>query len=227
MHMMCSESVSLTNMISPTFSWNIDRNLSVYIPYVDNSCANEEYFKHVFKSLNIGIVSCVYFRTKQSVYSNTSYGKTATIYMKDWFDNISVEHLQEKILEDNGPEARIVHDDPHYWVLQENKKPVPENYIERLTHLQNEMVKTNKELFTRINFLEQKNLTLETTIAEMQWWIKLHDTNINYLCNKVNSPIVESSPNTNQVTFQTIWENRLRERSNRVNYRDMDETGHT
>ena len=49
-------------------------------------------------------------------------------------------------------------------------------------------------LTERVDSLEQKNTTLETTNGQMWWWIRLHDANISYLCNKVNPDIVRAIP---------------------------------
>ena len=224
-----------------TSQYNVDQTLSVYISYVADEDAREEYIKHIFNSLNLGIVKRVDFQPKYSVYSKNSIGKAAFVHMEKWLDNVCVENLQEKIMEDGDKEARIVHDDPRYWVLKRNKRPIPENYAEQLTNLQNSVFETNKQHTERISALEQYNTTLETTLGQMQWWIRLHDSNIRYLCDRVNTdnPVqatVVSQPSTstpvhyNTDMFDEAWGKRLRKRTHPVNYEensDADEAGWT
>tara|TARA_A100001035_G_scaffold267955_2_gene252441 strand:- start:23909 stop:24757 length:849 start_codon:yes stop_codon:yes gene_type:complete len=229
--------------------WNIDQDLSLYIPYVENRHANEEYIRNIFYYLNIGDVKRVDFQPKTNVYLDTSDDKVAFVHMERWFNNVCVHNLQERILDENN-EARIVHDDPHYWVLLRNKRPIPENFSEQLSLL-----------CARINTLEQKNMILETTIGQMQWWIHQNNININFLNSKFNNavqaiPISQSnsktttlpppppSPNdqynNSSVNISNIWSNRLRTRNtitrqisshewnnrlrpcNRVNYNEDD-----
>ena len=210
---------------------SIDQNLSVYIPYLENQHANEEYIRNIFNSLNIGYVKRVDFQPKTNVYLNTSHDKVAFVHMERWFNNICVHNLQERILDENN-EARIVHDDPHYWVLLRNKRPIPENFSEQLSLLS-----------ARINTLEQKNMVLETTIGQMQWWIHQNNININFLNSKFNNavqaiPISQSNPKTtslpppppspkeqydnssvNNSNNSNTWSNRLRTRN--TNTRDI------
>jgi len=167
--------------------WAIDQSLSIYIEYVSNECASENYIRRVFYSLNIGIVKRVEFHPKSNVYSNQSFGKSAYIYMESWFDNITVEHLQERIMGNDGQSARIVHDDPEFWILEQNTRSGPIDYMAQITSMRN-------ELFTKIQSLELKNRELETNIVEMHQWIKLHDVNINFMSNTLNSHV--KSPHT-------------------------------
>ncbi len=251
---MCSESPVLqkfTQQEESTMKLSIDQDLSVYIPYLENQHANEEYIRNIFNSLNIGDVKRVDFQPKSNVYLDTSHDKVAFVHMERWFNNICVHNLQERILDENN-EARIVHDDPHYWVLLRNKRPIPENFSEQLSILS-----------ARINTLEQKNIVLETTIGEMQWWIYQNNNNINFLNSKFNNavlaiPIPQSNPKTttlppppppsspedqnndSSVNNLNTWTNRLRTRNtntrvisshewsnrlrpcNRVNYNEDD-----
>ena len=216
-------------------TYNIDKTLSVYIPYVANEDANTEYIKNRFNTLNLGIVKRVDFQPNYSVHSKNSIGKKAFVHMV-WFDNISVEHLQEKIMNGGYIEARIIHDDPRFWVLKRNKRPIPENYAEQLANLQKSVFETNKQFTENIQSLEQKNRNLETTIGYMQWWIRLHDANIRYLCDRFNSNATVSatlvsqpststpvSAYTNTDMFDGGWSRRLRKRSNQINYNETSD----
>jgi hypothetical protein len=221
---MSSESHVLQQFTSPEESnmeFTIDQSLSLYIPYIENRYANEEYIRNTFKSLNIGDVKRVDFQTKTTPYSDTSHGKLAFVHMERWFNNICVHNLQERILDENN-EARIVHDDPQYWLLLRNKRPIPENFSEQLSLLS-----------ARINTLEQKSMGLEKTIEEMHWWIYYNNTIINFLYSNVNNmdqatPISQAYPvtttpepppspkanyNITSDSNSDLWKNRLRSRN--------------
>ena len=209
----------------------IDQNLSVYIPFVAHENASEEYIKKVFSYLDIGSVKRVDFQPKYTLYSNNPVGKIAFVHMVKWNENTCVENLQDRIMGDQEQmDARIVHDDPHYWILKRNNRPIPENYAENAA-----------KLMARIDCLEKKNVEFETAIGHMQWWIRLHDSTIHNLCKKYDPDItvqatVVSQPSTsspvhyNTDMFDKAWSKRLRKRAYPVNYEensDVDETGLT
>ena len=91
-------------------------NLSLYIPHVFPNL-NESYIANVFQSLRIGLVHHV-----DLVRKSDRYGKpynSAFIHFAEWYTGPAVEHLQEKILNPNK-EARIIYEDPWYWIVLEN-----------------------------------------------------------------------------------------------------------
>ena len=99
------------------------KNISLYIPrvfanYIAVDVAN------VFESLNIGKVKAV-----DLVYKMGIDGKpynAAYIHFYYWYDNAVAVNFQERVLNPNQ-EARLVYDDPWYWVVLENnaKKFLP------------------------------------------------------------------------------------------------------
>lgn len=188
---MCSETAPFVFESTNEPEWAIDQSLSIYIKFVRNEYANEDYIKNVLYNLNIGKVKRVDFYPKGEVikYSNTTFGKSAYIYMESWFNNITVEHLQERILGNDNREARIVHDDPEYWVLERNTKCISDDFMD---YCMDQLTSMRNKLFTKIQSLEEKNLELETNIKEMQWWIRLHDTNINFMSNTLNLKVKNS-----------------------------------
>ena len=193
---MCSETANYSlDMMQFNAQPIVNSGLSIYIPYIAHNNANEEYIKYVFKVLNISEVSRVDFQDH-----GNQVDKIAVVHMKQWYTNVVVEHLQEKIM-DNNQEARIIYNDPDYWILLPNKRSIPENYDEHLSNLQNTVFDSNKAMAERIYSLEQKNYALETTIKEMQWCINLHDVNIRYLVDQNTSKLPDNSiENNNNLT---------------------------
>ena len=178
-------------------SLNIIQTLSVYIPSVSIEHANYQYFYDVFNTLNIGMVKRVDFQPK-----NDSPTFMAFVHMVKWYENEAVMNLQEKILNEdpNVHEARIVHDDPDYWVIKPNKNPIPDNYAEELAQ-----VKLNMgTLMSVINKQSETINSLSETIKSVQYMNQLHDANIKILINALQQ--------------QDSWDNRLRKRKTSVKY---------
>ena len=207
---MSLDAIDILRSISGERSLNIDQNLSIYIPYIDEANATEEYIKHIFFSLDIGIVKYVDFHPKYSTYTNEDSDKSAFVYMEMWFKNPMVKRIQEKINNDEEFYARIVHDDPYYWVLKKNNNMWSVNYDKQFTNLQKNMLESNKQMNQRILLLEEKNNALETTIAQMKWVCRLHDANINYICNRLHA--TPSFDDSNIATFATVCATRLGKR---------------
>ena len=218
---MCSETVGYPQIFLDSDSdidnntpikYNINENLSIYIPYINREQADENYIKHIFNTLNIGIVNHV------DLYecSHSSNYKMAFIYMKKWYDGLLVQHLQEKIL-DIKQEARLVYDDPQYWVLLPIKHPFPENYTERIDYLHKLLMETNRLTNIRINTLEEKNKARETEILHMQWWIKLQHTNILYLYSKLNNDELNNDELNNAKIYSALSDNTICENTTNKN----------
>jgi hypothetical protein len=70
-----------------------------------------------FENLRIGNVKRVDF-----VYKRGSNGdfNAAYIHFNYWYDNVAACNFQERVLNPNR-EARIVYDEPWYWIVLENK----------------------------------------------------------------------------------------------------------
>ena len=91
-------------------------NMSVYIPHVFPNFTSE-YITGVFESLRIGVVNHVDLVAKvdrQGKPYNAAY-----IHFKYWCSGPAAENMYYRI-KDTSKEARIVHDDPWFWILLEN-----------------------------------------------------------------------------------------------------------
>lgn len=94
--------------------YKIDSKLSLYIPYVKNSIS-VDFIKDIFeKTLRFGKVSSVQFKR----FPMKSYS-TAFIHFDYWKDNVVTRNFQERLHKFKS--TRIVHDDPYYWIVLENK----------------------------------------------------------------------------------------------------------
>ena len=91
-------------------------NISLYIPRVFANISKER-VKNVFEDLKIGKVSAIDFISKMcgQLKYNAAY-----IHFEYWCDNNVSRNFQERVL-DASREARIVYDDPWFWIVLENK----------------------------------------------------------------------------------------------------------
>ena len=92
-------------------------NMSVYIPHVFPNFTSE-YIAGVFEKLRIGVVDHIDLVAKvdrQGKPYNAAY-----IHFKYWCSGPAAENMYYKIKNPNE-EARIVHDEPWFWILLENK----------------------------------------------------------------------------------------------------------
>lgn len=76
--------------------------------------------------LELGDVSSVDFIRKQGKYGNNFHA--AYIHFNHWYNGVAAQNLKERIL-NPGKEARIVYDDPWFWIVLENNsfKKTPPN----------------------------------------------------------------------------------------------------
>ena len=168
-------------MMSPIPTMNIDQNLSLYIPCVENNVANLDFIRNVFHSLNIGYVKRVEFKSAECGYTMRAF-----VHFSKWYENICVSNLQERILGEEG-EGRIVYDDPNYWVLKKNTNPIPDNYAKQLEDIREQNLKNYAYLLEYIQTLHNTINEQAKIMDKLNWWNNLHECNIKYLCEQMNS----------------------------------------
>lgn len=96
---------------------SINTNLSLYIPRVFSNIT-EDRIARVFESLNFGYVGRVDLVAKESA-DGKPYN-SAYIHFNDWFDTTANRAFQDRVT-DPERDARVVYDDPWYWIVLENK----------------------------------------------------------------------------------------------------------
>ena len=100
-------------------------NISLFIPHMFKNFT-AEYIAKVFDKLKIGMVDHVDFVPKVDRHGRQY--NAAYVHFKHWFDGAIAANFQERVLNPKK-EARIVHDDPWYWIVLENtakKQPTAE-----------------------------------------------------------------------------------------------------
>ena len=148
------------NMQSTNTQNNTD--LSIYIPRVFANISKER-VAHIFKSLLIGEVSVIDFVPREDSNTGEPYNM-AFIHFAEWYDNTASKNFQDRVT-DTDTDAKVVYDDPWYWICLPNLNPKPD--AQRLMEEQ-------------LQFL-QHHIEQMHTVQMMQ-----HQT-INWMVNKVNA----------------------------------------
>ena len=194
--------------------FNVDQQMSLYIPFVEKKHASTEYISNIFAHLNLAEVERVDFiehTSEPNLYR-------VFVHMKKWYKNLSVEILQDRILNaENNEGGRIVHDDPEYWILKKNKNPVPNSYSEELLRLKVDI----ENLKNMVNTLNQTIISQQGYIQSFNWWINLHDTNIKYLSDElIKVKQLNMNLAENEVCKPEFidWSSRLRKRKAGLKY---------
>lgn len=147
-----------------------DNKLSLCIPRVVSEWANKELIINKFQSLDIGMINRVDFVEKTSATGVKYY--MAFLHFEEWEDNSATRNIQYKILnEDNS--ARLVYDEPWYWILLKNNNPISDEAAdmqERVTLLEQQIANLNSwntYLYNQINFIyyTQNNQHMSNVVA--------------------------------------------------------------
>lgn len=118
MLLIIKKNVILYNInIMSASSTNVSTVSSVYIPRVFSNI-HPNVISQTFERQNIGIVDHI-----QVIQRPKKKGKCsaymAFVYFKEWFTNQSALNLAERIT-DPEKQARVVYDDPYYWIILPN-----------------------------------------------------------------------------------------------------------
>jgi hypothetical protein len=156
---------SFDGILNSTFPSNETSILkSVYIPRVYANLTSD-FVAEIFESLNLGVVDRVEAVTRPG--DKTTY--MAFVYFASWnTDNKAAVHLAERInTYDGGRPARIVYDDPWYWILLPNKSQKQFININKYADIEQRidvLLKTIEDLQTRIKVIDEKNQENEKKI---------------------------------------------------------------
>lgn len=91
--------------------------MSLYIPHVFTNI-DEARIVRVFDSLSIGKIKNIDFVAKRSK-DGASYN-AAYIHLDSWHDTVISQTFQERV-RNPDKEARLVYDEPWYWIVLENR----------------------------------------------------------------------------------------------------------
>ena len=92
-------------------------NISLYIPHIFANYTKEDVIK-VFEHQSIGNVKTIDFVSKMG--KDGKVFNAAYVHFYEWYNNEGARNLHERVLHEEK-EARIMYDDPWYWIILENK----------------------------------------------------------------------------------------------------------
>ena len=152
----------MTTNNNPPLSTTIQ---SIYIPRIHNQCYKadigghkfenlEQFIKYTFKHLDIATVNYVDLVPLLTRGGQPTAFSQAFVHLKEWIPGATSEGLLQRMknFEDNTIEnpARLVYDDPHYWILKPNKSIVANingnNYAAHITLLQQQVTNLTAEI---------------------------------------------------------------------------------
>jgi hypothetical protein len=93
------------------------KNISLYIPHIFANFS-KEYVAKVFEDNEIGQVKNIDFVSK--IGHDGKPFNAAYIHFDHWINNISAHNFQDRVIDQNK-EARIMYEDPWFWIVLENK----------------------------------------------------------------------------------------------------------
>ena len=100
----------------------LDSKLSLYIPRITPDWADEDAIAEQFHNQDVGYVERVDLIHK--VGTNGKEYFQAFIHFDHWYETSVAYNIQERINDaDSNRQARLVYDDPWYWMLLRNTKP--------------------------------------------------------------------------------------------------------
>ena len=188
-----------------TQQFAINNPMSLYIPHVFPNF-DQEYIAGVFEGLDYGSVERVDLVSKMDKNGNNY--NAAYIHFSKWEDNVMVENFQARIT-DPEREARIVHDDPWFWIVLENKakKHIPGERKLRINILGDPIDDFEQEKEENI---DSDDISLSTLIDEWSNPNTDYYNNLEYIENYVrdrNSQLLEENERLKNSIMMLLEEN--------------------
>ena len=172
-----------------TTGMTFNNKLSLFIPRVVPEWASREMIADKFKMLDIGTISRVDFHEKSSANGVKYY--QAFLHFEMWEDNAATRNIQARIYNSEQC-ARLIYDDPWYWILLKNHNP--------LTH---EEVAVNAALQERVVALEEQIVQIQHNVA---YWNNVTYTQLNWHYSLL-APLWAHAVNTGMNEGQPAWLN--------------------
>lgn len=172
---------------------------SVCIPRIFNNIPTSK-IVDTFNSLQLGQVESVDIVFKKG--NNDKIVKMAFIYFKKWYTNVSATNLRNKI-EDPFYEAKIIYDDPWYWIILPNNSV---NKVNIITSVTNNYIK-------KINILEFELNNIYNELRKKTQYSKVYpEEKINIINNNIDerdiSDISDNSEESDNISIISYYSNK-------------------
>ena len=181
--------IIITTITTMTTGMTFNNKLSLFIPRVVPEWASRELIADRFKMLDIGTISRVDFLEKFSANGMKYY--QAFLHFEMWEDNAATRNIQARIY-DSEKSAKLIYDDPWYWILLKNHNPLTQ-----------EEVAVNAALQERVVALEEQIVQIQNNVT---YWNNVTYTQLNWH-NSIIAPLWAHAVNTGMNEGQPAWLN--------------------
>ena len=172
-----------------TTGMTFNNKLSLFIPRVVPEWASREMIADKFKMLDIGTIGRVDFLEKSSANGVKYY--QAFLHFEMWEDNAATRNIQARIYNSEQC-ARLIYDDPWYWILLKNHNPLTQ-----------EEVVANAALQERVVALEEQIVQIQNNVA---YWNNVTYTQLNWHYSII-APLWAHAVNTGMNEGEPAWLN--------------------
>lgn len=147
-------------MTTATETRRINQHLSLMIPRVFPQWIDEATIISIFDRQHIGRVGKVSIKRKADERGRDYPIYQAFIYFSVWYDNEIAYNFQQRIF---GPkkQARVVYDDPWFWVVFENKK-------QRLSPADKRLLRIDAQTYANQVNVDDLNEEMNNQIEQIQ-----------------------------------------------------------
>ena len=152
------------------------KNISLYIPRMAEDSHKfstfatlTDFVAHKFQMLDIGLVRDIEYK-KGFVNKDGRVYYKAIVHFDLWNDSQTARSLQDRILNPSKyscKHARLVYDDPHYWMLLEHKVEPKVQAFELVTKLENQLAQVTK--IAQLFQMAQLNQSQTSSSGSYEW----------------------------------------------------------
>jgi len=133
---------------------NVSQSLSLMIPRVFPQYVDEQKIIDIFHKQQLGRVYKVSIIRMPDSKKRAYPIYQAFVYFSAWYDNDIAYNFQQRIFGPNA-QARIVYDDPWYWVAFENTK-------KRLSNNDKRMIRLGYQAYLSEQVIRDQNVRIQT-----------------------------------------------------------------
>lgn len=143
----------------------VKQDLSLVIPRVFPHWINEKTIIDIFHNQNLGRVYKVSIKyMKHDSRRNGIPIYKAFIYFSVWYDTIIAHNFQQRIF--NEGSAKVVYDDPWYWIAMENTKC-------RLSNNDMRIMRVSYQNYLSEQTIERLSIRINKMEEELEGWSKV------------------------------------------------------
>ena len=154
-------------------SYQTNQRLSLVIPRVFPQWIDEQKIIRVFHDQQIGRIFKVSIKRMPNEKGRDYPIYKAFLYFSVWYDNEIAYNLQQRIFS-SAKQARVVYDDPWYWVLFENQSA-------RLNQADQRLMRLDREVYWNEQIMFEHLANQQVILSEHQQMLEEQQRNMEHL----------------------------------------------